>query len=228
MSEARQAGVNTRTAMSRGLYQTATIFMGRQMSAVSSVEDFSAQQKSFPLTKSFSISDPQPYRQPSQSSYVTDSCVVRTNCDLQCSNMSDKIDGKTYPLMGKETPVTSSVSAEDRRTYCFTIEGKTNNCSDNLVESKTYPECKSLLRSRLRPENSTADFQSDTPCKSVEGTLTQSHSMLNEWGSQWPISRAFHPQLPISANNYPGRVNDLCWERGRRWQKLFYCLTGFL
>uniref|UniRef100_A0A8C8RTL8 Centrosomal protein kizuna n=1 Tax=Pelusios castaneus TaxID=367368 RepID=A0A8C8RTL8_9SAUR len=31
------AGINTRTAMSRGLYHPATIFMGRQMSAISKV-----------------------------------------------------------------------------------------------------------------------------------------------------------------------------------------------
>ncbi|XP_058034315.1 centrosomal protein kizuna isoform X2 [Ahaetulla prasina] len=102
--EARQSGINARTAISRGLYHTATIFMGRQMSAVSGIEDFSALQKS-ELTKGFSISDPHSYRQPSQSCYMTDSCVVQTNNDLQYSNKSDKIDGKTSLLKVLRSPM---------------------------------------------------------------------------------------------------------------------------
>lgn len=45
------AKINLGTAVSRGLYQPATIFMGRQMSAVSSMGDFSAEQKSPPAHK---------------------------------------------------------------------------------------------------------------------------------------------------------------------------------
>ncbi|XP_028594195.2 centrosomal protein kizuna isoform X3 [Podarcis muralis] len=200
--EVRQTGMNSRTAMSRGLYHTATIFMGRQMSAVSSVEDFSVPPKSSELTKSFSISDPHSHRQPSQSSYVTDSCVVRTNSDLQRSNKSDKIDGKTYLLMGKETPVTSSVSYENERTCCLTVESKTNNCSSNFVESKMSPELNSLLHGRLSPENRTTDLKSDSSCKSLEEILTHEYSVRNEQGSKRPILLVCRPEQLVSGNEH--------------------------
>ncbi|KAH0618055.1 hypothetical protein JD844_017020, partial [Phrynosoma platyrhinos] len=211
--EARQAGVNTRTAMSRGLYHTATIFMGRQMSAVSSVEDFSALQKSSKLTKGFSISDPHSHRQPSQNSYMTDSCVVQTNSDLQRSNKSDKIDGKTYLLMGKEMPVTSSVSHADGRTCCLTAESKTNNHSSNFVESKMSAELSSLLHERLSPENRTTDLKCDSFHKSVEEKLTHEHS-VNQQGSERPISLVCCPEQLVSGNEhlkekFPGIRNSL-------------------
>ncbi|XP_062986067.1 centrosomal protein kizuna [Elgaria multicarinata webbii] len=200
--EARQAGINTRTAMSRGLYHTATIFMGRQMSAVSSIEDFNVLQKSSELTKSFSISDQHSRRQPSQSSYMTDSCVVQTNSDLQCSNKSDKIDGKTYLLMGEEMPVTSGVSYENGRTCCLTVESKTNNCSSNFVESKMSPELNSMLHGRLSPENRTTDLKSDSSCKSLEEILTHEHSVLNEQGSGRPILLVCRPEQLVSGNDH--------------------------
>ncbi|KAG8133109.1 hypothetical protein E2320_010933 [Naja naja] len=155
--EARQSGINASTAMSRGLYHTATIFMGRQMSAVSSVEDFSALQKS-ELTKNFSISDPHSYRQPSQSRYMTDSCVVQTNNDLQCSNKSDKIDGKTSLLKDEEMPVTSSVSHENERA-CLTGESIANNDNKNFVENNGHPEPKSLLHRKLSSENGSTSLK---------------------------------------------------------------------
>ncbi|XP_044934399.1 centrosomal protein kizuna isoform X3 [Mustela putorius furo] len=67
---ARQAGINLGTAMSRGLYQPATIFMGRQMSAVSSIGGFSTEQKSPQPTKNFSIPDPHSHRQTAQSDHL--------------------------------------------------------------------------------------------------------------------------------------------------------------
>ncbi|XP_042320625.1 centrosomal protein kizuna isoform X2 [Sceloporus undulatus] len=211
--EARQAGINTRTAMSRGLYHTATIFMGRQMSAVSSVEDFSALQKSSTLTKGFSISDPHSRRQPSQNSYMTDSCVVQTNSDLQRSNKSDKIDGKSYLLMGKETPVTSSVSPADGRTCCLTAESKTNNRGSNFVESKMSAELNSLLHERLSPENRTADLKCDSFHKSEEEILTHKHS-VNQQGPERPVSLACCPEQFVSGNEhlrekFPGVKNSL-------------------
>ncbi|XP_020646200.3 centrosomal protein kizuna isoform X2 [Pogona vitticeps] len=201
MPEARQAGINNRTAMSRGLYHTATIFMGRQMSAVSSIDDFHVQQKSSELTKSFSISDPHTRRQPSRSSYMTDSCVVQTNSDLQCSNKSDKIDGKTYLLMGEEMPVTSSISHENERTHCLTAECDTSNCSGNFVEKNTSPECNSPLHERLSPENRTTDLKSDSSCKSLEETLTHRH-FVNEQESKQPISLACRPEQLVSGNEH--------------------------
>nr|XP_056718252.1 centrosomal protein kizuna [Euleptes europaea] len=215
MAEARQARVNTTTAMSRGLYHTATIFMGRQMSAVSNTEDFGALQKSSRLTKSFSISDPHVHRQPSQSSDVTDSCVVQTNSDLQRLNQSDKTHGKAYLPAGAKMPVTSGVSSENGRTCCLTVEHQANNCDSNLVESKTSPEVNSLLHGRLSPENKAAGFKSDSFCRSVEGALTHERSELNEQGSKRPISLAFHPEQAVSGNEYsrekfPGIVMMEC------------------
>ncbi|XP_007421460.1 centrosomal protein kizuna isoform X1 [Python bivittatus] len=195
MPEARQSGINARTAMSRGLYHTATIFMGRQMSAVSSVEDFSALQKS-ELTKSFSISDPHSYRQPSQSCYMTDSCVVQTNSDLQCSNKSDKIDGKTSLPKGGEMPVTSSVSYENERTCCLTVESMTNNDSNNFVENSIRPELKSLIHRKLSFENRSTSLKSYSSCK----PLTHEQALLHEQGAKEPIALLSHPELPISAN----------------------------
>lgn len=185
--------------MSRGLYHTATIFMGRQMSAVSNVDDFQVLQKSSELTKSFSIPDPQTRRQPSKSSYMTDSCVVQTNSDLQCSNKSDKIDGKTYLLMGEEMPVTSSASHKNERPSCLTVECETSNCSGNFVEKNMPPECNSPLHGRLSPENRTTDLKSDSSCKSLEETLTHQHS-ANERGSKQPISLVRQPEQLVSGN----------------------------
>ncbi|XP_054840269.1 centrosomal protein kizuna isoform X2 [Eublepharis macularius] len=202
MAEASQTGINTRTAMSRGLYHTATIFMGRQMSAVSSAEDFSALQKSSQLTKSFSISNPHPYRQPSHNSSVTDSCVVQTNNDLQRSNQSDKTDGKAYLVADAEMPVIPSISSENRRACFVTVEHKANNCGSNLVESKMSPEVNSLLHGRLSPENRAAGFKSDSSCRSVKGALTDEHSGLNEQGSKRPILLAFQPEQAVSGNEH--------------------------
>ncbi|XP_048338267.1 centrosomal protein kizuna-like, partial [Sphaerodactylus townsendi] len=194
-AEARQAGVNTRTDMSRGLYHTAAIFMGRQMSAVSSAEDFGVLQKSSRLTKSFSISDLPAHRQPSQRSDVTDSCVLQTNSDLQPSNQSDKTHGKTYLPAGAKMSVTSAVSSEEGETCRVAVERQANNCGRNLAESGTSPEVNSPLHGRLFPEN-----KSDGFCRSVEGTLTHKHSAVNEQQSERPISRPFYPEQAVSGN----------------------------
>ncbi|XP_058034314.1 centrosomal protein kizuna isoform X1 [Ahaetulla prasina] len=190
--EARQSGINARTAISRGLYHTATIFMGRQMSAVSGIEDFSALQKS-ELTKGFSISDPHSYRQPSQSCYMTDSCVVQTNNDLQYSNKSDKIDGKTSLLKGEEMPVTSSVSYENERTS-LTAESIANNDSNNIEENNVHPEPKFLLHRKLSSESRSTSLKSYSSCK----PLTREHSLQYEQGTKEPISLISDPS--VSAN----------------------------
>nr|XP_055201465.1 centrosomal protein kizuna isoform X3 [Nyctereutes procyonoides] len=92
---ARQVGINSGTAASRGLYHPATIFMGRQMSAMLSIRGFHAEQKSPQPTKSVSIPDPHSRRQPARSGDMTDSCVGQTHSDTQRLKKSDKIDGKT-------------------------------------------------------------------------------------------------------------------------------------
>ncbi|XP_038599186.1 centrosomal protein kizuna isoform X2 [Tachyglossus aculeatus] len=165
----RQAGINTKTAVSRGLYHRDEIFMGRQMSAISSLEDFSTRQKSSQPTKSFSIPDPHSRRQTAQSSNVTDSYVVQTNSDIVCSNKPDKIDGKASLQMGEEMPVTSSISPEEVQTHCLEIESNTNNGKSNFPESKKPAELNSPVQKRLSPENSTTDLKCDSSSGS-EGT----------------------------------------------------------
>ncbi|XP_074805844.1 centrosomal protein kizuna isoform X3 [Natator depressus] len=201
---ARQAGINTRTAASRGLYHPATIFMGRQMSAISSIEDFSTQQKSSQPTKSFSVSDPHSCRQAAQSSNMTDSYVVQTNCDIRCLNKSDKIDGKTYLLMGEKMPVTSSVSSENGQTHCLEIESNTYDGNSNLVESKKSAQLNSLLCERLSPENRITDLKSDSYSSSVEEIVTKEHFVANEERSQQPIPLVSAPEQLVSGNEQPG------------------------
>ncbi|XP_048698385.2 centrosomal protein kizuna isoform X4 [Caretta caretta] len=201
---ARQAGINTRTAASRGLYHPATIFMGRQMSAISSIEDFSTQQKSSQPTKSFSVSDPHSCRQAAQSSNMTDSYVVQTNCDIRCLNKSDKIDGKTYLQMGEKMPVTSSVSSENGQTHCLEIESNTYDGNSNLVESKKSAQLNSLLCERLSPENRITDLKSDSYSSSVEAIVTKEHFVANEERSQQPIPLVSAPEQLVSGNEQPG------------------------
>lgn len=201
---ARQAGINTRTAASRGLYHPATIFMGRQMSAISSIEDFSTQQKSSQPTKSFSVSDPHSCRQAAQSSNMTDSYVVQTNCDIRCLNKCDKIDGKTYLQMGEKMPVTSSVSSENGQTHCLEIESNTYDGNSNLVESKKSAQLNSLLCERLSPENRITDLKSDSYSSSVEEIVTKEHFVANEERSQQPIPLVSAPEQLVSGNEQPG------------------------
>ncbi|XP_019346576.1 centrosomal protein kizuna isoform X3 [Alligator mississippiensis] len=200
---ARQAGINTGTAMSRGLYHPATIFMGRQMSAISSIEDFSTQQKSSQPTKSFSISDPHSCRQAVQSSNMTDSCVVQTNSDIQCLNKFDKIDGKTYLPIGEKMPVTSSISSENGGTHFLETESNTNNGNSNLVESKKSAQLNSLLHERLSPENRTADFKSDSCSRSVEEVLAAEHFVAKEERSKQQSPLVSPPKHIVSENEHP-------------------------
>ncbi|XP_030413983.1 centrosomal protein kizuna isoform X1 [Gopherus evgoodei] len=200
---ARQAGINTRTATSRGLYNPATIFMGRQMSAISSIEDFSTQQKSSQFTKSFSVSDPHSCRQAAQSSNMTDSHVVQTNSDIRCLNKSDKIDGKTSLQMGEKMPVTSSVSSENGRTHCLEIESNPQNDNTTLVESKKSAQLSSLLHERLSPENRITDLKSDCCSSSVEEIVTKEYFAANKERSKQPIRLVSAPELLVSGNEQP-------------------------
>ncbi|XP_038252339.1 centrosomal protein kizuna isoform X1 [Dermochelys coriacea] len=215
---ARQTGINTRTATSRGLYHPATIFMGCQMSAISSIEDFSTQQKSSQPTKRFSVSDPHSCRQAAQSSNMTDSYVVQTNCDIRCLNKSDKIDGKTYLQMGEKMPVTPSVSPENGQTHCLEIESNTHDGNSNLVESKKSAQLNSLLRERLSPENRITDLKSDSCSSSVEEIVTKEHFVANEERSKQPIPLVSAPEQLVSGNeqprdSFPGRAQhtDSLW-----------------
>ncbi|XP_034861639.1 centrosomal protein kizuna isoform X1 [Mirounga leonina] len=211
---ARQAGINSGTAMSSGLYQPATIFMGRQMSAVSSAGGFSTEQKSPQPTKNFSIPDPHSHRQTAQSGNVTDSYVVQTNSDTQCLNKSDKIDGKTSLQIGEETPVTASALSEEEQTHCLQIGSNTRHGESSLSEGKKSAELHSLLRKRLSPENRTTDLKCDSSSRS-EGSegeiLTQEHIEVKEERARPPVSR-------VSVSEYRASENKCSQEKDSAWE----------
>lgn len=206
---AQQAGINLGTAMSRGLYQPATIFMGRQMSAVSSIGDFSVEQKSPQPTKNFSIPDPHSLAQTAQSSDVTDSCVVQTNSDTQCLNKSDRTDGKTSLQIGAKTPVTASVLSEEEQTHCLEIGSNTRHSESNLSVGKKSAELHSPLQERLSPKNRTDDLKCDS-CSRSEGSegeiLTREHIEVEE-------ERASPPVSPVSVSEHCASENKWSQEK---------------
>ncbi|XP_021501971.1 centrosomal protein kizuna isoform X2 [Meriones unguiculatus] len=213
LKDAVQAGINSRTAMSRGLYQPAAIFMGRQMSAISSIEDFSAEQKSNQPTKNFIIPDPHSHQQTAPSSCVTDSCVAQTNGDTQCLNKADNVDGKASLQMGERTPLTSCALSEEELTRCLEIGSSTRHSEGNLSEGRKSAEPHSLLQERLSPENRTADLKCDSSSRS-EGSdgeiLTQEHIEVGE-------ERA-SPLVPlISVSEHRASANKWAGEKHSAW-----------
>ncbi|XP_043335311.1 centrosomal protein kizuna isoform X3 [Cervus canadensis] len=200
------AEINSGTAMSRGLYQPATIFMGRQMSAFSGIGDFTTEQKSPQPTKNFSIPDPHSHWQTAQSSDVTDSCVVQTPGDTPCLNKSDKIDGKTSLQIGEKTPVTASALSEEEQTHCFEIESNARQGKSNLSESKKSAELHSPLGERLSPENRTTDLKYDSSRRSErsEGEiLTLEHIEVEEERARPPVSPLSDSESCASENECP-------------------------
>ncbi|XP_058393205.1 centrosomal protein kizuna-like [Diceros bicornis minor] len=196
---AMQAGINLGTAVSRGLYQPATIFMGRQMSAISSAGDVSTEQKSPQPTKNFrTIPDPCSQQQTAQSSDVTDSYVVCTNSGTQCLNKSDKIDGRTSLQIDEKMPVTASPLSEEEQTHCLEIGSNSRHGKSNLSESRKSAELHSLLRGRLRPGSRTTDLKCDSSSRSgaSEGEiLTREHIEVKEDSARLPVA-------PISVSEY--------------------------
>ncbi|KAM9249266.1 centrosomal protein kizuna [Dugong dugon] len=209
---ASQAGINLGTAVSGGMYQPATIFMGRQMSAISSIGDFNTEQKSPQPTKNFSIPNPHSCRQTTQSSNVTDSCVVQTDSDTRCLNKPDKIDGKTSLQTGEETPVTANVLSEGEKTHCLEIGSNTRH--SNLSESKKSAELHSLLQEGLSPENRTTDLKCDsssTSEESEEEILTREHIEVKEERARLPVS-------PIIVSEYCAFENKCSQENRSAWE----------
>ncbi|XP_010367409.1 centrosomal protein kizuna isoform X2 [Rhinopithecus roxellana] len=209
-----QEGINSGTAMSRGLYQPATIFMGRQMSAVSSMGDFSTEHKSPQPTKNFSIPDPHSHRQTAQRSNVTESCVVQTSNDTQCLNKSDSIDGKASLQIGEKTPVTASVLSEEEQTHCLEIGSNTRHGKSNLSEGKKSAELNSPLQERLSPENRTTDLKCDSSSRS-EGSegeiLTREHIEVEEKRASPPVSQ-------ITVSEYCESENKWSQEKHSPWE----------
>ena len=200
------AEINSGTAMSRGLYQPATIFMGRQMSAVSGIGDFTIERKPPQPTKNFSIPDPHSHRQTAQSSDVTGSRVVQTPGDTQCLNKSDKIDGKTSLQIGEKTPVTASALSEEEQTHCFEIGSNACQSKSNLSEGKKSAELHSPLWERLSPENRTTDLKCDSSRRS-EGSegeiLTREHTEVEEERARPPVSPLSGSESCASENECP-------------------------
>ncbi|XP_049630289.1 LOW QUALITY PROTEIN: centrosomal protein kizuna [Suncus etruscus] len=200
---ASQVRINSGPALSRGLYQPATSFMGRQMSATSSTEDFSTQEKLFPPTKNFSISNPQSQRQTAPSSNVTDSYVVPTHSDTRCLKKSDKIDGKTSLQIGEKTPVIASVLSEEEQTHCLEIGSNHASGKSNLSEGKKSAKFHFPLWGRLSPENSTTDSKYDSSSRS-EGSdkeiLTWGHIKVEKEKARPPVSVISVTDYRVSEN----------------------------
>ncbi|XP_058535408.1 centrosomal protein kizuna [Ochotona princeps] len=210
---ALQAGINLGTAMSRGLYQPATIFMGRQMSAISSLADFSREQKSPQPTKNFSIPDPHSLSQTAQSRDVTDSCVVQTHSDTQCLKKSDNTDGKTSLPTGQRRPVTGRVLSEEERTHCSEIGGNPRLSENHLSVGEKCAQPHSLFQERLSPENRTDDFKCDSCSRSEEsegGILTQEHIEVEEARASPPVSPVSVPEH-CEADSRQAREEHPAW-----------------
>ncbi|KAI5945180.1 Centrosomal protein kizuna [Manis javanica] len=204
-----QAGINLGPEMSRGLYQPATIFMGCQMSAISSTVDSSTEQKSPQPTKNFSIPNSHAHRQTAQASNMTDSYVIQTNSDTQCLHTSDKIDGKLSLQTGEKTPVSASTWSEGGQTHCLEIGGNTRNTRPgkrSLSEGKKSAELHSPLQEILSPENRTTDLKCDSSRRSegsVEEILTQEHTEVKEERSRPPVSPISVSECCASENHLP-------------------------
>uniref|UniRef100_A0A4X2KB21 Centrosomal protein kizuna n=1 Tax=Vombatus ursinus TaxID=29139 RepID=A0A4X2KB21_VOMUR len=209
----KPSGINTGTAMSRELYHPATIFMGRQMSTISSTGDFSTQWKSSQPTKSFSISDPHSCQQTAERSNVTDSCGVQMNSDTQCLNKSDKIDRKTSLQIGEKMPVTSTALSEVEQTHCLEIVSNTNNGKSHLPESKKSAKLNSLLQERLSPENRTTDLKGDSSYRSEgsEGIVTQEHIERKKEKTKQPVPLVPVPEYYASENAH-SEESHCAWE----------------
>ncbi|XP_020842555.1 centrosomal protein kizuna isoform X6 [Phascolarctos cinereus] len=209
----KPSGINMGTAMSRGLYHPATIFMGRQMPTISSTGDFSTQRKSSQPTKSFSISDPHSCQQTAERSNVTDSYGVQMNSDTQCLNKSDKIDGKTSLQIAEKMPVTSTALSEVEQTHCLEIVSNTNNGKSHLPESKKSAKLNSLLQERLSPEDRTTDLKGDSSYRSEgsEGIVTQEHIERKKEKTKQPV-----PLVPVpeycASENAQSEENHCAWE----------------
>ncbi|KAM4770902.1 centrosomal protein kizuna [Rhinophrynus dorsalis] len=179
LQASRQTEINTGTNMSRRMYHPATIFMGRQMSANSSIEHCLTQRKSPQPTKSFSISDPHSVRQAAINSNLTDSCVVPANSDILCLNKPDKIDGETSFQISEKMPVTSTVPSQNGRTHCVEID-KTQSGRKHLFESKQSAQLSTQTLERLSPRNRARDLQNDSPGNKVENSLMYERLVPNE------------------------------------------------
>ncbi|NXK48318.1 KIZ protein, partial [Chauna torquata] len=180
---ARQAGIHSGTAMSRGLYHPATIFMGCHTSAVCSM-----QQKGPQPAESRSVPESCSHRQAAPSSDETDGCLVQASGDTLRVNKPDKRDEKADVLVGEKTPITSSAAVADSSTHSSFI---------NLTECKNPTECCLLSPNRVNVESSTADLEGETAVEEEE-EVTREHLVASAEDYEKPIPLASAPEPSIS------------------------------
>ncbi|NWZ28930.1 KIZ protein, partial [Asarcornis scutulata] len=176
----RPAGIHSGTAMSRGLYHPATIFMGRHMSAA-----WSMQQKASHAAESHSVPEPRSHRQAALSSDETGRCFPRVGSDMPCTNKADKQDVKADVLVQEKMPITSGVALAES-SMCSSLT--------NLTEHRNPAECCLLSPNRGSVESRTADLNSDT---SVKEDVTREHLVASAEDKQ-PVPVAFVPEPSIS------------------------------
>ncbi|XP_050565931.1 centrosomal protein kizuna isoform X2 [Cygnus atratus] len=178
----RQAGIHSGTAMSRGLYHPATIFMGHHASAA-----WSMQQKAPQAAESHLVPEPCSHRQAVLSSDETDRCLLRVGSDMPCTNKRDKQDGKADVLVQEKMPITSRVAL---------AESSMHSSLSNLTEHRNLAECHLLSPNRVSVESRTAYLNSDT---SVEGEeVTCEHLVASAEDYKQPVPVAFVPEPSIS------------------------------
>uniref|UniRef100_A0A8B9QQQ9 Centrosomal protein kizuna n=1 Tax=Anas platyrhynchos TaxID=8839 RepID=A0A8B9QQQ9_ANAPL len=173
----RPAGIHSGTAMSRGLYHPATIFMGHHMSAA-----WSMQQKASHAAESHSVPEPCSHRQAALSSDETGRCFPRVGSDMPCTNKPDKQDAKADVLVWEKMPITSGVAL---------AESSMRSSLTNLTERRNPAECRSLSPNRGSVESRTADLNSDISVE--EEDVTREHLVASAEDKQ-PVPVAFVPE----------------------------------
>lgn len=191
----RPAGIHSGTAMSRGLYHPATIFMGHHMSAA-----WSMQQKASHAAESHSVPEPCSHRQAALSSDETGRCFPRVGSDMPCTNKPDKQDAKADVLVWEKMPITSGVAL---------AESSMRSSLTNLTERRNPAECRSLSPNRGSVESRTADLNSDISVE--EEDVTREHLVASAEDKQ-PVPVAFVPEPGISEEDQesiPGMMEPL-------------------
>ncbi|KAM5245530.1 centrosomal protein kizuna [Ctenodactylus gundi] len=186
-----QSRASPEMSVSRGLYQPAKVFMGHQMSAVLSTGDSKAEQRCALPAKTCSAPDPHSDQQTAPSSKVTDSCVVQTPSDTQCSAKSDKTDGKTSLQAGEKTPVAAPAPPGEEPAPGLETDSAARCSESPFSEGRVSAELHSLCPQRLSPENRTTDLKCDS-CSRSEGSegeiLTREHIEVEEEKGSPPVS----------------------------------------
>ncbi|EOA99025.1 Uncharacterized protein C20orf19, partial [Anas platyrhynchos] len=200
----RPAGIHSGTAMSRGLYHPATIFMGHHMSAA-----WSMQQKASHAAESHSVPEPCSHRQAALSSDETGRCFPRVGSDMPCTNKPDKQDAKADVLVWEKMPITSGVAL---------AESSMRSSLTNLTERRNPAECRSLSPNRGSVESRTADLNSDISVE--EEDVTREHLVASAEDKQ-PVPVAFVPEPGISEEDQESIPGSRTWAGGTHPAEVF-------